>query len=198
MTESAAATGHSETTAGQLPDDAAAPATAAPAEVAESAAETLARPAEPTTAEVAERIDDLTRIVARQAAALERLSDDARARAQRERAGADAPLVVELFALYGDALALATTAQSDTEHAAFETFANRVERLLTGRGGQVVVPAAGVVFDASTMEAADVVATADPADDRTVDSVLQPGLTIADRSVRPARVIVRRHRANKE
>lgn len=146
------------------------------------------------TGVLAERIDDLTRVIARQANTLERLADDAKARAQRERAGADVPLVVELFALYGDALSLAATAHSETEQAAFETFAGRVERLLTGRGGQIVSPVAGAGFDALTMEAADVTATADPEADRTVDSVLQPGLTIADRSVRPARVIVRRHK----
>ncbi|MCU1640260.1 MAG: grpE [Nocardia sp.] len=142
---------------------------------------------------LAERIDDLTRVIARQAAILERLTDEARARAQRERLGADLPLVVELFALYGDAQALAGTAGSGTERMAFETFGSRVERLLIGRGGRIVSPAPGGAFDALTMEAADVTATADPAADRTVDAVIEPGLTVADRSVRPARVIVRRH-----
>ncbi|WP_330179232.1 nucleotide exchange factor GrpE [Nocardia sp. NBC_01503] len=145
-------------------------------------------------ANLSERIDDLTRVIARQAATLERLADDARARDRRERAGADVPLVVELFAVFGDALSLAATAGSETERTAFETFANRVERLLVGRGGQVVRPTPDVAFDALTMEAADTRATADPAADRTVAEVLQPGLTIADRSVRPAKVIVRRYR----
>ncbi|WP_084515607.1 nucleotide exchange factor GrpE [Nocardia acidivorans] len=146
------------------------------------------------TAQLSERIDDLTRVIARQAATLERLADDARARAQRERAGADAPLVVELFAVFGDALSLAATAGSETERTAFETFANRVERLLVGRGGQIVRPATDAAFDALTMEAADTRATTDPAADRTVEAVLRPGLTIADRSVRPAKVVVRRYR----
>ncbi|WP_327144940.1 nucleotide exchange factor GrpE [Nocardia sp. NBC_01327] len=146
-----------------------------------------------STRPLAERIDDLTRVIARQAATLQRLTDDAKARAQRERLGADLPLVVELFALYSDARALAGTAGSGTERTAFDTFAARVERLLIGRGGQIVSPAPGSAFDALTMEAADITATADPAADRTVDAVVEAGLTVADRSVRAARVVVRRH-----
>ncbi|WP_067827576.1 nucleotide exchange factor GrpE [Nocardia inohanensis] len=143
---------------------------------------------------ITERIDDLARVIARQAATIERLADDAKARAQRERAGADVPLVVELFALFDEARTLAATAGSDTERAAFETFANRLERLLVGRGGQLVEPKPGSAFDAITMEAADVLPTGDPAADRTVHSVVQSGLTIADRSVRPAKVVVHRHK----
>ncbi|WP_067702867.1 hypothetical protein [Nocardia jejuensis] len=144
--------------------------------------------------QITERLDDLARVIARQAATIERLADDAKARAQRERAGADVPLVVELFALYGEARAFESTARSDTERTAFDTFAIRVERLLTGRGGRVVEPAADLTFDAVTMEAADIVTTADPDLDRTVESIVTPGLIVAERSVRPARVVVRRHR----
>ncbi|MRH92692.1 nucleotide exchange factor GrpE [Nocardia sp. SYP-A9097] len=167
MTEPAAATGNPDTATEPVADD--------------------------RTANLSARIDDLTRVIARQAATLERLADDAKARERRERAGADAPLVVELFAVFGDALALAGTAESESERTAFETFANRVERLLVGRGGQVERPTPDSAFDALTMEAADTSATTDPAADRTIDTVLQPGLTIADRSVRPAKVVVRRY-----
>ncbi|WP_067549221.1 nucleotide exchange factor GrpE [Nocardia crassostreae] len=144
--------------------------------------------------QITERIDDLARVLTRQAGTLERLADDAKARAQRERAGADVPLVVELFALYNDARSFAATAASEAERAAFDAFAARVERLLTGRGGQLVDPAPGSKFDALTMEAADVAAAADPSQDRTVAEVIAPGLSAAGRSLRPAKVIVRRYR----
>ncbi|QLY29717.1 nucleotide exchange factor GrpE [Nocardia huaxiensis] len=195
MTESAAATGHSDTTGEPTATEAAAPDSGEP-DTPFSLGPT--DPVDALAERLTERIDDLARVIARQGSALDRLADDAKARAQRERAGADVPLVVELFALYGDAQALGTTAHSEAERTAFETFANRVERLLTGRGGQLVLPAPGAVFDALTMEAADVVDTEDAAADRTVEDVLQPGLTIAERSVRPAKVIVRRHRAASE
>ncbi|MEV6768279.1 nucleotide exchange factor GrpE [Nocardia sp. NPDC051030] len=181
MTEPAAATGDSGTAAEPGIDAPPAPDT------------------EPDTAQLAdritERLDDLTRVIARQAATIDRLADDAKARAQRERAGADVPLVVELFSLYGEARAFASTAQSEAEQTAFDTFANRVERLLTGRGGQVVEPKPDTVFDALTMEAADTITADAPDLDRTVDSIVTPGLLIADRSVRPARVVVRRYKA---
>ncbi|MCP9623977.1 nucleotide exchange factor GrpE [Nocardia otitidiscaviarum] len=180
MTESAAAAGQSETDA--TTDTEPGPGVSAPV-------------TDHLTERVLERVDDLARVIARQAGTIERLVDEAKARAQRERAGADLPLVVELFALYGDARTLADTAGSETERAAFETFAGRVERLLTGRGGRLVAPEPGAVFDALTMEAAEVTATDDPAADRTVDAVVQPGLLVAERSVRPARVVVRRHRS---
>ncbi|WP_082393169.1 nucleotide exchange factor GrpE [Nocardia arizonensis] len=143
---------------------------------------------------LAERIEDLARVIARQAAGIDRLADDARARAQRERQGADLPLVTELFALLGDTTACANTAESDRERRAFEAVAARIERLLVGRGGSVVSPVPGEPFDSLRMEAADVVNTDSEADDRTVDSVLQPGLSVPGRSVRPARVVVRRFR----
>ncbi|WP_067854541.1 nucleotide exchange factor GrpE [Nocardia shimofusensis] len=145
-------------------------------------------------ATLTERIDDLTRIVARQAATIERLADEAKARDRRSRAGADLPLVVDLFALYGDAVACAQTAASDDDRAAFTALAVRLERLLTGRGAALVRPAPDSVFDSRTMEATDVVDTDDPDADRTVATLLAPGLQAGDRSVRPASVVVRRHR----
>lgn len=149
---------------------------------------------EPAVDRITERIDDLARVIARQAATIERLADDAKARAQRERAGADVPLVVELFALHGDAQTYVSTAQSEAERAAFEAFAARVERLLTGRGGRIVDPKPGEAFDALTMEAMDVAATQDPAEDRTIAAVVQPGLAAADRLLRTAKVVVRRYK----
>ncbi|MGN2636966.1 nucleotide exchange factor GrpE [Nocardia takedensis] len=143
-------------------------------------------------ADLAERVEDLSRILARQAGTLDRLVDDAKARDRRERQGADLPLVTELFALLGDTRACAATAESDRERAAFAAVAARVERLLVGRGGILVDPAPGEPFDSLSMEAADVVKVADAAQDRTVDTVLQPGLSVPGRSVRPARVVVRR------
>ena len=71
----------------------------------------------------------------------------------------------------------------------------RLERLLAARGGAVVAPAAGEPFSGTTMEATEVVATDDPAADRTVAELLAPGLPAGGRSVRPSRVKVWRHRA---
>lgn len=140
---------------------------------------------------LAERVEDLARILARQADTVGRLADAETARAAKERLGADLPLVVELFALLGDVSACAATAESDRERSAFEAVGARVERLLVGRGGTVVAPAEGEAFDPATMEAADVTATGDEALDRTVAEVIAPGLTVPGRSVRPARVVVR-------
>ncbi|WP_245720516.1 nucleotide exchange factor GrpE [Nocardia uniformis] len=194
MTESAAATGQSDGAASQ---DAAENVGRPPWTTPTDQAFTPAREATATAEQLVERVDDLARVVARQASTLERLADEGKARAQRERAGADVPLVVELFALHEDARTLAGTAGSDTERSAFETFAARVERLLAGRGGRLVEPTPGAVFDALTMEAADVCETADPEADRTVDTVITPGLLVGERSVRAARVVVRRFRAPK-
>ncbi|WP_157110667.1 nucleotide exchange factor GrpE [Nocardia anaemiae] len=144
-------------------------------------------------AQLAERIEDLTRVIVRQATTIERLADEAKARDRRDRAGADLPLVLELFALHTDAAACATTAESPRERAAFEAIATRIERLIVGRGGTLVIPQPGDTFDALTMEAADVAKTDDPALDRTVASVAQTGLTVSGRSVRPAGVVVHRH-----
>lgn len=140
-----------------------------------------------------ERVADLTRVIARQAGALDRLTDEAKARAKQDRAGADLPLVVELSGLHADAQACAATAESPKEQAAFTAFAARLERVIVGRGGALVQPAPGTPFDSLTMEAGDVTATADPDADRTVDSLIMAGLTVAGRSVRPASVVVRRY-----
>lgn len=154
--------------------------------------------AEPGTADgadrLAERVEDLARILARQAGTVERLADAERARETRDRIGADLPLVVELFALLGEVTTCADTAESERERAAFGAVAARVERLLVGRGGTVVEPAVGDAFDAAVMEAADVVDAVDESEDRTVAEVLAPGLSVPGRSVRPARVVVRRFR----
>lgn len=142
-----------------------------------------------------EQVEDLARILSRQADTLGRMADAEQARAARDRLGADMPLVVELFAILGDLTACAGTAESARERAAFEAAAARIERLLEGRGGTVVAPAVGDAFDPATMEAADVVDTDDPALDRTVDGVIAAGLSVPGRSVRPARVVVRRFRS---
>ncbi|MFD0364367.1 nucleotide exchange factor GrpE [Nocardia sp. GCM10030253] len=148
---------------------------------------------ETTLDQLAERIEDLSRVIARQAATIERMVDDAKDRAERDRAGTDLPLVVELFALHADTIACAATAESPRERDAFDAIATRVERLIVGRGGAIVTPRPDTPFDALTMEAADVTKTDDPAADRTVDGLRQPGLTVSGRSIRPATVVVRRY-----
>ncbi|CAM3592899.1 nucleotide exchange factor GrpE [Tsukamurella ocularis] len=144
---------------------------------------------------LAERVEDLARILARQAGTVERLADAEGAREARDRAGADLPLVVELFALLGETTACADTAESERERAAFAAVAARVERLLVGRGGTVVTPRVGEAFDPAVMEAADVVAADAEDEDRTVAEVLAPGLSVPGRNVRPARVVVRAFRS---
>ncbi|MGV9410791.1 nucleotide exchange factor GrpE [Nocardia sp. NPDC003693] len=185
MTEPAAVTGNSdsasEPTTDQFPVQ-------QPADIALPATPGI----EPAVASINERVEDLARVIARQAGTIERLADDAKARAQRERAGADVPLLVELFALHGDARTCAATAQSDTERAAFDAFAARVERLVAGRGGRIVEPAPGTAFDALTMEAMDVTAAVTATEDRTVAAVIEPGLAVAERLLRTAKVVVRR------
>ncbi len=143
----------------------------------------------PTLQDVSDKVDDVARALTRQAAVLAALSDAAPA-----AAGPDVPLLVDLHALRLDALACSTTARSRRERAAFDALAAGLERLLTGRGGTVLAPAAGTPFDGRTMEAADVVATDDPAADRTVAALHDPGLAAAGRCVRPARVTVHRAR----
>lgn len=162
--------------------------------VPDGAAHTMAHLVE-SQARLGERIEDLGRVIARQAATIERLTDAARARAEQGRAGADLPLIVELFALHSDAAACATTAESVRERDAFAAITSRIERLIIGRGGGLVTPRADDAFDALTMEAADTTKTDDPELDRTVDSVIRTGLIVAGRSVRPAGVVVRRYRA---
>ena len=97
---------------------------------------------------------------------------------------------MELHALRVDALACAATARSHRERDAFTAMAVGLERLLVGRGGTVVAPAVGAAFDARTMEAAEITPTADAAADRTVAALLEPGLSVGPRSIRPARVAV--------
>ena len=140
---------------------------------------------DPTLQDIADRIDDVARLVSRQAATLGSLAD---ARA----AGPDVPLLVDLLALHTDTRRCAATARSRRERAAFEAVAAGLVRLLAGRGGAVVTPAVGEPFTGVTMEAAETVPTDDPALDRTVAAVLDPGLLVAGRSVRPARVAVHR------
>lgn len=143
---------------------------------------------DPTLTDIADKIDDVVRMLARQAATLGDLAD-----VRGRTGGPDVPLLVELHALRVDALAHAATARSGRERAAFTATAAGLERLLNGRGGRVVAPRAGEAFTAATMEAVEVVATDDPARDRTVAALREPGLEAAGRSVRPARVAVYRH-----
>ncbi|MTE13404.1 nucleotide exchange factor GrpE [Nocardia sp. CT2-14] len=143
---------------------------------------------------ITERIDDLARVIARQAATIERLADAAKLKIQDERAEADAPLIRDLFALHGLAQTFASTSNSEPDRQGFEAMSRRVERMLAERGGELVTPFRGTAFDPETMEAAELTATDDPTADRTVESVIQPGLSIGDRSIRPAKVVVRRYR----
>lgn len=136
-----------------------------------------------TLQDVADKVDDVARALTRQTAALGSLTD-------RREAGPDTPLLVELHALRADALACAATARSHRERDGFTALAAGLERLLVGRGGAVVAPAVGAAFDGRTMEAAEVAPTTDPAADRTVAALLEPGLAAGPRSIRPARVAV--------
>ncbi len=140
--------------------------------------------AEVTLQDVADRVDDVARALARQAATLGEL------RSGPGESGPDVPLLVELHTLRVDALACAATARANRERAAFTAMAAGLERLLVGRGGTVVAPARGAAFDARTMEAGEVTPTLDAAADRTVAALLEPGLSVGPRSVRPARVAV--------
>jgi molecular chaperone GrpE len=145
--------------------------------------------AEPTLGDIADKVDDVARMLARQASTLGAIAD-----ARSSSTGPDLPLLVELHALRVDAVRCAATARSRRERAGFEAVAGGLERLLAGRGGTVVTPLAGEVFSGSSMEAVEVVPTDDPTLDRTVAALLEPGLAAAGRSVRPARVAVHRHR----
>jgi len=144
----------------------------------------LAGVGEVTLQDVADRVDDMARALARQAVTLGALTD------ARDAAGPDVSLLVELHALRVDALACAATARTHRERDAFTAMAAGLERLLVGRGGTAVAPAVGAAFDARTMEAAEISPTADPAEDRTVAALLEPGLSVGPRSIRPARVAV--------
>jgi molecular chaperone GrpE len=143
---------------------------------------------DPSLQDLVDKVDDLSRLVARQSATLARLADAG------TRTGPDVPLLVDLHALRSDALACAATTRTRKERAAFEAIAAGLERLLAGRGGTLVSPRPGHAFSAATMEAAEVVATDDAALDRTVAALLEPGLEVDGRSVRPARGAVHRHR----
>ena len=150
---------------------------------------------EPSLQDLADAVVDVGRLVARQAASLDQLVDDSRAAAARARVGADVPLLVDLLALHRDASTCAATARSRREREAFGAVAGGIERLIEGRGGRLVAPAAGTPFDAVSMEAVEVVTTDDATQDRTVATLLEPGLLLAEigRSVRPARVAVHRY-----
>ncbi len=138
---------------------------------------------DPSLQDIADRIDDVARLVTRQGATLGALADV-------RAAGPDVPLLVDLLALLTDARRCAATARSRRERAGFSALAAGLERVLLGRGGTVVAPAVGEPFTGATMEAAETVPTDDPALDRRVAAVLEPGLLVAGRSVRPARVAV--------
>lgn len=144
---------------------------------------------DPTLTDVADKVDDLTRLVTRHGVTLGTLAD-----ARGVAAGPDLPLLVDLLALLGDAQRCAATARSRRERAAFAAIGAGLERLLTGRGGVLVTPRPGDPFSGATMEAAEIVATDDEARDRTVAEALGTGLQVAGRSARPARVAVYRHR----
>lgn len=144
---------------------------------------------EPTLADLADKIDDVTRMLSRQAVTLGSLADAA-GRAD----GPDLPLLVELHALRNDVLGLAVAARTRRERDGFHAVANGLERLLAGRGGQVESPAVGDPFSASSMEVVEVVDIDDPGRDRTVAALHAAGLRVGGRSVRPARVGVYRTR----
>ncbi len=143
---------------------------------------------DPTLADIADKIDDVSRMLARQSTTLGELADP-----QGRTTAPDVPLLVELHALRVDALACAATARSRRERAAFEATAAGLERLMNGRGGQVVAPRPGEPFSSATMEAVEVVATTDAAEDRTVAALSAPGLEVGGRGIRPAQVTVHRH-----
>ncbi|WP_067827568.1 nucleotide exchange factor GrpE [Nocardia inohanensis] len=192
---------------------------------------------------MSERIDDLTRLLSRQAATVERLAEAYLTRAEAAAPGENAtpatlleprtatataglssategtpsvtplgsaaaaanlaaaptddpdePLIRDLFALHALAQTFVTTTESDADRPGFEAITRRVERMLTDRGGQLVTPFRGAPFDPETMQAVELSDTDDPEADRTVGSVIQPGLTVGALSLRPAKVVIRRYR----
>ena len=145
--------------------------------------------ADPSIGDLADKVDDLSRLVGRQSGLLLELSN------ARRRPGPDTALLVELHALRGDAHAAASATRSARERGAFEAIADGLERLLAGRGGVLVAPRPGHPFSTATMEAAEEVACADAALDRTVAALLAPGLEADGRTVRLARVTVNRYTA---
>lgn len=142
----------------------------------------------PSLQDVSDKIDDVARLLTRQSAAIAALADAPAA------TGPDIALLVDLHSLHSDTLACAATARSRRERAAFTAVAAGLERLVVGRGGALVTPAPGAAFDGARMEVVEVLATDDPALDRTVAALREPGLDAAGRSVRPARVAVHRAR----
>jgi molecular chaperone GrpE len=144
---------------------------------------------EPTLTELADKLDDLARLLTRQTGVLGALTERG-----ADTARPDLPLLVELHALHTGAVQCAASARTRRERAAFTAMGAGLERLLAGRGGRVVAPAAGDAFSAVSMEAAEVIDADDPDQDRRVARLLEPGLDVAGRSVRPARVAVYRHR----
>lgn len=145
--------------------------------------------ADPSIGDLADKVDDLSRLIGRQSGLLLELSD------ARRRRGPDTALLVELHALRADAHAAASATRSARERGAFEAIADGLERLLAGRGGVLVAPRPGHPFSTATMEATQEVACADAALDRTVAALLAPGLEADGRTVRPARVVVNRYTA---
>ena len=85
---------------------------------------------DPSLQDIADKVDDLSRLVTRQSTALARLVDGG------APTRADVPLLVELHALRSDALACAATTRARKERTAFEAIAAGLERLLAGRGVQ--------------------------------------------------------------
>ena len=146
----------------------------------------------PTLLDLGDRIDDLEIALARQSGMLGRLVDDAAERSRSERSGGDVPLLLDLFVLRSTVRTLAETARSKRERAAFDTVVERLGILLTARGGEIVAPRFEDRFDPASMEAAEVVDTAEPALDHTIAAVAREGLRVGARLVRPARVVVRR------
>jgi molecular chaperone GrpE len=145
--------------------------------------------ADRTLDDIADKLDDVARLIARQGRTLGAIADAGAADGRP-----DLPLLVELHALRVDALRCAETARTRRERGGFDALGTGLERLLVGRGGTPVGPAPGEPFSGSTMEAAEVLPTPDPDLDRTVARLLEPGLLVGGRSVRPARVAVHRHR----
>ncbi|WP_338837238.1 nucleotide exchange factor GrpE [Gordonia polyisoprenivorans] len=139
-----------------------------------------------------ERVEDLGRVIARQSQSLERLLDAEKKRSARDAAGADLALLVDLLALFGDALGCASSSADAADRAAFTALADGLERLIVGHGGTPVTPRVGDDFDATTMDAVDTRETGAADRSRTVAGVLRPGLNVGSRSVRPAAVIVYR------
>lgn len=136
---------------------------------------------------LSEQIQDLTRVIARQSQIIDRVATES----TRPGRGADAPLLIELFALFTDADTCARTADSEREAAAFAALRDGLERLIIGRDGRVVMPCAGDEFDVAVMEAADA-RPADGAPAGRVAETIRPGLVVAGRSLRPAMVVVYR------